>query len=317
MKVNCKALLTLLLVLLLSLAGCGQPGVSTDGGQGGTDAMQSDAPKLLQFYDNDGYGVINADGKIIARGDHNYESARIWSNAAGEQVAAMQCSQQMSETEVDQWNNPLTESTRFSFFDPWGNTIASVHLDTPGEAEFFYYDGDISTGCFLVYMRGDSGYKIYGFDGTLLVEQEMRTAPDGYSPDYAADYANMWQNGQLLWVSYSVHNSDWSDWKDYADVYNLDGTPVTLAEDYDSIWSVSDEVTGRQLPYLVAGYNGVGGSRLNDLLAADGSVLVSGITQQYAVTEGLIYCQRGFERGLMDFDGNWIYQESVFTELDD
>lgn len=315
MKANYKALLALLLVLLLSLAACDKP--ASDGGQGGTDVQPADAPKLLQFYDGDGYGVINTEGKVIARGGHSYDSAQIWSNTAGEQVAVMQRDPQMSETETDQWDNPLTESTRFTFFDAWGNEIAGATLDLPGDAEFCYADGDISTGRFLVYAAGESGYKIYGFDGTLLVEQEMRTAAEGDESDYVAGYGNMNQNGQLLWVNYDVHNSDWSKWESHADIFKLDGTPVTLAQDYDSIWTVSDEVTGKRLPYLLAEYGGVSGTRLTDLLAADGSVLLDGISQQYAITEGLIYCQRGFERGLMDFDGNWIYQESVFTGLDD
>lgn len=316
MKANYKALLALLLVLLLSLAACDTPGSSTDGGQGGTDTQQN-APKLLQFYDGDGYGVINTEGKIIARGGHNYDSAQIWSNAAGEQVAVMQRDPQMSETENDKWGNPLTESTRFTFFDAWGNEIAGATLDVPGDAEFCYADGDISTGRFLVYADGEAGYKIYGFDGTLLVERQMRTAPEGYSPDYVAGYANMNQNGQLLWVNYDAHNADWSAWSSHADIYKLDGTPATLAQDYTSVWTVSDEVTGKRLPYMLAEYDAPGGAHLTDLLAADGSVLVDGISQYHAVTDGLIYCQRGFERGLMDFDGNWIYQESVFTGLDD
>ncbi len=313
MKANYKALLALLLVLLLSLSACDKPQVN--GGQGGTD-VQQDAPKLLQFWDGEGYGVINTEGKVIVRG-YDYDSAQIWSNAAGEQVAVMQREPKMSETETDQWGNPQAESTRFTFFDAWGNEISSVNLDVPGDAEFTYYDGDISTGRFLVHADGEAGYKIFGFDGTLLVERQMRTAPDGYSPDYVAGYANMMQNGQLLWVNYDAHNADWSKWSSHADVYKLDGTPVTLAQDYASIWLASDGVTGKTMPYLWTEYGGASGSRLTDLLAADGSVLVDGISQNHAITDGLIYCQRGFERGLMDFHGNWIYQESVFTELDD
>ncbi len=316
MKANYKALLALLLVLLLSLAACDTPGKPAEGGQGGTDTPPADAPKLLQFYDGSGYGVITTEGKVIVRG-YDYDSTQIWCNAAGEQVAVMQHDPQMSETVRDQWDNPLPESTRFTFFDAWGNTISSVNLDTPGDAEFAYYDGDISTGRVVVCADGAGRYKILGVDGPRRGVSPMRTAPEGYSPDYAAGYARMMQNGELLWVNYDVHNEDWSDWRSYADFYKLDGTPVTLAKDYGSVWTVTDELTGKSLPYMLADYNVAGGTRLTDLLAADGSVKVEGISQNHAITDGLIYCQRGFERGLMDFEGNWVYQESVFTELED
>ena len=34
--------------------------------------------------------------------------------------------------------------------------------------------------------------------------------------------------------------------------------------------------------------------------------------------DGLLVCERGSERGLMDLrNGSWIYKESLFSQLDD
>ena len=46
-------------------------------------------------------------------------------------------------------------------------------------------------------------------------------------------------------------------------------------------------------------------------------MVISGLTFVGNFSNGYLVVQQGFSRGLMDVQGNWVYQESQFTELED
>ena len=51
--------------------------------------------------------------------------------------------------------------------------------------------------------------------------------------------------------------------------------------------------------------------------ARNGRVLISGVSSVQYIGDDLFIVVRGFSRGLMNAQGEWLYQESIFTDLDD
>ncbi len=68
--------------------------------------------------------------------------------------------------------------------------------------------------------------------------------------------------------------------------------------------------------YLSAGYQ-FGNTYLTDLLDKEGNVVLEGLKNVTAAEETLISCEKGFYRGFMDMEGNWLYKESVFSSAND
>ncbi len=54
-----------------------------------------------------------------------------------------------------------------------------------------------------------------------------------------------------------------------------------------------------------------------DVLDENGRVLISGVSSVQYIGDDLFIVVRGFSRGLMNAQGEWLYQESIFTDLDD
>ena len=99
--------------------------------------------------------------------------------------------------------------------------------------------------------------------------------------------------------------------------YDMSGQPLELAREYDYVYDIYDDFSNAVSGYYGGVYENAQGQTLTDLLDKDGKVLVSGINDIIRYADGIFVVVRGFERGLMDAQGNWIYQESVFKEFED
>ena len=62
---------------------------------------------------------------------------------------------------------------------------------------------------------------------------------------------------------------------------------------------------------------GAGRGRYTDLIGADGSVLAAGLNDAFGVGYDRIAVRKGFQAGLMDWGGNWIVRQPIFSILDD
>ena len=61
---------------------------------------------------------------------------------------------------------------------------------------------------------------------------------------------------------------------------------------------------------------------LYNVVDSHGNILLSGLADVvsptvYELPDGIFPARRGFERGYLDLEGNWLYSESVFTSLAD
>lgn len=302
-----KKLLLLLAAALISFCGCSQGTPADDRGQAATQP----APRLINYYLGDYRGVINEDGLMIAKGGADGELYVVTDNDGNQHGVAKW--QYDREDIPNDWRYH-THNSIVTFYDAWGNQLNHIDFQREGNICFVYGGGDLSTGLFIVAADDCSGYQVLKFDGSLLVDKQIEL-PEGMM----CESINMEQNGTLILVSYGLHDADWNNWTSETDVWDMQGNPVTLAKDYEEVYMPYDTTTGSygRLPYFIASYTGPQGVRLSDVLDADGSIMIEGINEHWSITDGYIVCRKGFEQGLMDFDGNWVYKESLFTELED
>jgi hypothetical protein len=171
----------------------------------------------------------------------------------------------------------------------------------------------VQNGLFLAYQRNENpAYQVYDMDKNLLVSQNIEL---GDGEDFNWVYVTV-APGWFA-VNYSTYDSTQTNWQEHYDFYDRTGAPLTTAHDYTSIWSIYSETDYGDSGYYNASYNGGADTQLVDLLDGDGNVVISGLNAIYSFDSDLIVCQKGFERGLMDLNGKWVYSESVFNSLDD
>ena len=63
---------------------------------------------------------------------------------------------------------------------------------------------------------------------------------------------------------------------------------------------------------IMANYQ-LAGKNLYDLIDYDGNVILERCKNIQGLSENRFWVEKGFSQGLMDRDGNWIYEQSVFA----
>ncbi len=95
-----------------------------------------------------------------------------------------------------------------------------------------------------------------------------------------------------------------------------EGKPLIDNKKYQYINTLYNS-RGEKEQYYTASYVSSQGLTLYDLLDSNGNVLVSQLKSCYQCDGRRIVGTKGFSSGLMDMKGNWIYETSVFQELED
>ena len=60
-----------------------------------------------------------------------------------------------------------------------------------------------------------------------------------------------------------------------------------------------------------------GGSELCDLLDLNGNILIEKAKNIAVLSEDRFWVEKGFSQGLMDDQGNWLFQQSLFDSAVD
>lgn len=86
--------------------------------------------------------------------------------------------------------------------------------------------------------------------------------------------------------------------------------------------SISYLTEGPDGPLFAAGYPALANAYLTNVIDARGAILLEGLADVQSagistLPEGTFTARRGFERGIMDADGQWLYSESIFSALAD
>ncbi len=113
-----------------------------------------------------------------------------------------------------------------------------------------------------------------------------------------------------------VNNRDWSS----AELRNMDNEVLNKKE-YESINNLYLGAKGANGYFsrseLAVGWYTYNNVQLMDVLDADGNVLIERLKSVDMLSENRFWVEKGFSRGLMDKEGRWLYEQSIFDSETD
>ena len=208
------------------------------------------------------------------------------------------------------------ESSVFTLLDNWGNVLSQAEV--PGRGQFMLPpDGSPEQALILLNkIRTTGGYQLFDASGCLLQERQM---VEPSQVDYVYTF-NVEAPGFLA-LNYNIQERGQKTQR-WADIYDWQGQPLQLAEDYFQIDKMYDfyyardiHITRRELAnYYEARYQAASGETLVDVLDGQGQVVLRGLTNVFFHGEGIFWVQQGFSQGLMNDRGEWICQEPLPEE---
>ena len=208
------------------------------------------------------------------------------------------------------------ESSVFTLLDNWGNVLSQAEV--PGRGQFMLPpDGRPEQPLILLNkIRTTGGYQLFDASGCLLQERQM---VEPSQVDYVYTF-NVEAPGFLA-LNYNIQERGQKTQR-WADIYDWQGQPLQLAEDYFQIDKMYDfyyardiHITRRELAnYYEARYQAASGETLVDVLDGQGQVVLRGLTNVFFHGEGIFWVQQGFSQGLMNDRGEWICQEPLPEE---
>lgn len=300
-------LLALACLLILALAGCGAEEKTAD------VAAEPNNPYVYYFD-----GIISIDGKIRFASEFGKEYL-ILTDYNEQQRYVLETENTYDTERLNEYNEPLQTACTYRLYDLQGELQKEVVVQAEGApntiARFaFDLDGDLADSRVLVNLLASEGkFQILDLDGNLLTEEQVFLPEE---EKWQSDYISLSIVGNFMQVFINMYGDDY-DFMVKRYFYDLDGQPLALAHEYDYISSVYDKSGQASLDYYVADYTDNQGKSKSDLLDGKGQIVLGGFDSLYHSTNGVFVVERGFERGLMDAQGNWIYKESVFNELED
>lgn len=273
----------------------------------------------IVFRQDEKEGVCAADGTEVV--PCSYDEI-LWCNAAGVDLCIAQKNGQFFVISLEDGAM-------------W---YVSAVQDGAQEMEIVYADDDVMLMDFSKYQQGEwqqamqmydyagqplsaryeNIYREYGDDTgcyfmaattlrePVLLNKEGQVVFEG-APDTWLQIAG---NGRLIY-------SDWKDNK--AQLLDLEGN-VYGSHDYESINSpyvYNDSLGTEDEPPLVIGHYRYGGSELCDLLDLNGGILIEKAKNITVLSEEHFWVEKGFSQGLMDTQGNWLFQQSLFDSAVD
>lgn len=208
------------------------------------------------------------------------------------------------------------ESSVFTLLDNWGNVLSQAEV--PGRGQFMLPpDGRPEQALILLNkMQTTGGYQLFDASGCLLQERQM-VEPSQVNYVYTFNV----EAPEFLVFNYNIQEKGQKTQR-WADIYDWQGQPLQLAEDYFQIDKMYDfyyardiHITRRELAnYYEARYQAAYGETLVDVLDGQGRVVLSGLTNVSYHGEGIFWVQQGFSQGLMNDRGEWICQEPLPEE---
>lgn len=296
------------ITLCFGLAGCAkdEPSANLD--------EQADAPVLLYYYN----GIITADGELLFPPcDKEY---RILQDKQNRQCYVLETEKQIDPKRLTYYGEPLLVGCTFHIYDVQGRLQKELSVQAEGsvdEAVSFYFapDGTLEKSRILLNsLLTDGRLQILDCDGNVLLNEQI--VPQEELAKWQNGYAHLEVAENFIRVFYDLYSND-GDMKNGGQFYDLNGQPLEMAQDYNYTYNMYDKYNGCVSGYYVASYVGPQGQDVYDVLNSNGQVVISGLTFVGNFSNGYLVVQQGFSRGLMDVQGNWVYQESQFTELED
>ncbi len=203
--------------------------------------------------------------------------------------------------------------------------------------EIVYADDDVMLMDFSRYEQGEwqQAMQMYNYEGEAVSERyetiyREYTDTDCYfiARDLSRTPLLLNRQGEVVfegapdtWLQIAGNGRlIYSDWKDNkAQLLDLEGNKYG-SRDYESINSVylyNGSLETEQKPSLLLGRYRYGGSELCDLLDLNGNILIEKAKNIAVLSEDRFWVEKGFSQGLMDDQGNWLFQQSLFDSAVD
>lgn len=145
----------------------------------------------------------------------------------------------------------------------------------------------------------DGGQLLLGTNGRVLAD----------SAELGAQYLSLLPGGYYT-VGYG------QDGRDVA-LYSPTGGQLARDSRYNYIYNQWGGPRFRILYDVFCASYQQGRANLYDLLGADGAPLLTGLNRIYSADEYGAAVRRGFTRGVMDYQGRWVWSESIFDSFED
>lgn len=314
MKMLKKILFLLMLAAALAagLAGCGEAGQTGEAGQDKTPDT------LLFLYEGVGeqHGLAKNDGTIVVPpGDYD---CTVYYDEEGRQRFAAKVESTYDPDNVNQYGQPLMTNRTYTFYDTQGEYIKGVGVDLSGANDYdvrfcLGADGSLENSRIFINELDNRGvYQLLDMEGQVVLSQQA--AEPG---EWKYSYAELLLAEGFMAVSCSFNGEDWLDSENRVDFYTLSGEAIDMGKDYTAIWGLYDALRERPAAYYIADYQGPQGQSLYDVLDREGQVVLSELQRVYSVNGNLFVVSRGFEHGIMNEKGEWVYKESNFNQLED
>ncbi len=275
----------------------------------------SNPPRLINYYSSGGTAILNTAGVAVIPLDNIIEKS--WYKTADDSgTYAMGLQDIYDYSRHNYWNRPLVSGGEFKFYSPTGELLQTVDLRGRGDIRFIPGE-TMDEGVFFCDMLN--------IDGTLLIlrmDGAPITSVDLDIP--SGTIINSITHGLTLGDNFVSANYSYSkDYSNYANGFiccTLDGEPIQLAHDYSTIYELYDAAdrTHTTARYFRADYQNSQGIYLFDILDGNANVMISGLNSIDTLYGDHLLCSQGNCYGMIDIQqGNWLFRESIFTDLDD
>ncbi len=272
----------------------------------------------IVFRQDEKEGVCAADGTEVV--PCSYDEI-LWCNAAGVDLCIAQKNGQFFVISLE---------------DGAVRYVSAVQ-DGAQEMEIVYADDDVMLMDFSRYEQGEwqQAMQMYNYEGEAVSERyetiyREYTDTDCYfiARDLSRTPLLLNRQGEVVfegapdtWLQIAGNGRlIYSDWKDNkAQLLDLEGNKYG-SRDYESINSVylyNGSLETEQKPSLLLGRYRYGGSELCDLLDLNGNILIEKAKNIAVLSEDRFWVEKGFSQGLMDDQGNWLFQQSLFDSAVD
>lgn len=197
-----------------------------------------------------------------------------------------------------------------------GNNILATYTDSQGNFVYRLLNADgaaLADGYGMMgTMPAEGEYAtetFYACDGQVLVVLDAGGA-ELRRMDAGGALTVTWQGGVGAFVlSYYDEDTAGTSWMADAQL-NMLVEPGRYSNIYP-VWSATTLLNGMQATGGVYSYT------LNDVMDLKGNVLVGDLRNVFYADDGRMAVQQGFNVGLMDLHGNWLWKTSAFGTLQD
>ena len=292
-----------------------QPGQEPNRTVGGLDGQ------VYYLRDNYTYYIINAAGQPILGPSADYEQYTILMDYQNQPRYLMSALRVHDPERRDGNGDLLQVENLITFYDLAGQQLHQVSFPMNGvwgDIEFdFTPNGDLQKSCFLLDRLDTEGkYQIYDAYGNLLAERQV-CQPE----DWGDCYATMYLSDDYVIVNYVLQalepdETGWYYFEEHADVYRLDGQPVELEQDYSLISLIIDEADGLIIGYQAEMRRALSKESNAYLLNDDMQQVWAGRSIYPTAWGGLLQVEQDGCRGLINLQGEWIYQKTLPAEED-